>query len=214
MNESHQTKSLKVLRVDASGRSEGSVSRALGAEVLDQLWRGQYHLEVTHRDLAIDAPPFVNAGWIGATFTPEHDRNPDQRAALGQSDEMVTELQDADVVLIATPVYNFGVPAALKAWIDMIARVGKTFRYTENGPEGLLRGKRAILVVATGGTAVDSDIDFATPYLRHVLGFIGITDVEVIAADRLMRRGEEATSAARSDISRLVDPATATASAA
>ena len=98
----------------------------------------------------------------------------------------MAELKAADVVVIGMPVYNFGIPAALKAWVDLIARARVTFRYAESGPEGLLTGKRAIVVAASGGTPVDSEIDFATPYLRHALGFVGITDVEVVAADRLM----------------------------
>jgi FMN-dependent NADH-azoreductase len=112
---------------------------------------------------------------------------------------------DADVLVIGVPVYNFGIPASLKAWVDMIARARLTFRYTESGPVGLLRGKRAVLVVASGGTAVGSEIDFATDYLRHVLGFLGIDDVEIIAANRVMPRGEdEVLGAARRHIEQLV----------
>jgi len=95
----------------------------------------------------------------------------------------------ADVLVIGVPIYNFGIPAALKAWVDMVARARLTFRYTEQGPEGLLRVKRAYLVVASGGTAAGSAVDFATGYLRHVLGFLGIDDVEIIAADRAQVRG-------------------------
>jgi FMN-dependent NADH-azoreductase len=96
----------------------------------------------------------------------------------------VAELQAADTVLIGLPIYNFGVPAALKAWIDLVARAGVTFRYSAEGPVGLLEGKRAIISVASGGTEAFSEIDYATTHLKHVLGFIGITDVEVIRADR------------------------------
>jgi FMN-dependent NADH-azoreductase len=108
----------------------------------------------------------------------------------------VAEVMDADVWVIATPIYNFGVPASLKAWIDQIARARITFRYTEQGPKGLLAGKKVYILTATGGTEVGSAIDFATPWLRFVLGFLGITDVEVIAADRGMMRGEAARHAA------------------
>jgi FMN-dependent NADH-azoreductase len=103
------------------------------------------------------------------------------------------------------PIYNFGIPAALKAWVDLIARARLTFRYTENGPVGLLKGKKAFLVVASGGVGVDSAVDFATPYMRQALRFVGITDVEVIAADRQSARGDEALSGARDQIERIVD---------
>lgn len=200
---------LKVLKVDASGRYEGSVSRALGDEVVDQLWRDQYEVEITHRDLAANPPSFVNEDWIGANFTRETDRDAGQRQTLEGSDELVSELQGADVVIISTPIYNFGVPAALKAWVDMVARAGLTFHYTESGPRGLLEGKRAIVVLTSGGTEVGSAADFASPYLRHVLGFIGITDVEVIAADRLVRNADESTAIARSAIAAIRVPAPA-----
>ncbi len=120
------------------------------------------------------------------------------------SDSLVAELKDADVLVIGVPIYNFNVPASLKAWIDMIARARLTFRYTENGPEGLLQGKKAYLVVATGGVPVGSPVDFATPYLKHALGFIGITDVEIIAADRLNSQADEAMDSARARIAELI----------
>ena len=100
-------------------------------------------------------------------------------------------------------IYNFGVPAALKAWIDQIARAGVTFKYTENGPVGLLDGKRAIIAVASGGTEVGSEIDFATGYMRHIMGFIGIHDVEVVAADQLMLDADAANSKAAEQIKSL-----------
>jgi FMN-dependent NADH-azoreductase len=136
-------------------------------------------------------------------------RSAAQRAALAESDALVAELAAADLLVIGVPIYNFGVPAALKAWVDMVARARLTFRYTENGPEGLLRGKRAYLVVASGGTAVGSEIDFATGYLRHVLGFLGIEDVQIIAADRGSLRGErDAVDAALGQIAQLLPAAT------
>jgi FMN-dependent NADH-azoreductase len=104
------------------------------------------------------------------------------------------------VIVIGVPVYNFGVPAALKAWVDMIARARSTFRYSDQGPVGLLQGKKVFLVVASGGVAVDSDIDFATPYMRQALRFLGITDIDVIAADQQIQRGSDAMSSARKEI--------------
>ncbi len=161
------------------------------------------------------APSFVDAAWVDANFTPPEQRNEEQKAALAESDALVSELKAADVLVIGVPIYNFGIPAALKAWVDMVARARLTFRYTENGPVGLLQGKRAYLAVASGGTAVGSEIDFATGYLRHVLGFLGIDDVQIVAADRLMARGEEeAMREAHAQVDRLIpsaEPLAATA---
>jgi FMN-dependent NADH-azoreductase len=108
------------------------------------------------------------------------------------------------VLVIGVPVYNFSIPATLKTWIDLIARARLTFRYTEQGPEGLVKGKKAYLAVATGGVAVDSAADFATPYMRHLLGFIGITDVEIVAAERINVDAATAMDAARARIAELV----------
>ena len=102
------------------------------------------------------------------------------------SDNLISELKTADTIIISTPIYNFAVPSTLKAWVDQIARAGVTFNYTENGPKGLLTGKKAIVAIASGGTQVGSDIDFASGYIRHILGFVGITDVQFVAADQLM----------------------------
>ncbi|MEL6997732.1 MAG: NAD(P)H-dependent oxidoreductase [Pseudomonadota bacterium] len=171
----------QVLRVDGSMRSAGSTTRTLTDRVIDKLAPAH----VVTRDLA-DGIPFVSEDWINANFTDPAERTDAQRATLALSDSLVAELRAADVLVIGMPIYNFGIPAALKAWIDMIARARETFKYTETGPVGLLDGKRAIIVAASGGTEVDSGIDFATPYLRHALGFVGIDDVTVVSADRQM----------------------------
>lgn len=176
----------KVLRVFASMRHEGSATRDLAEAVTAKLRKEHGSVDVIDRDLAVDAPGFVDQEWIGANFTPKEDRTEAQKARLTGSDALIEELKAADVVVIASPIYNFGVPAALKAWVDMVARARVTFKYTENGPVGLLEGKKAIIATASGGTKTDSDIDFATPYLRHVMGFIGIHDVSVYAADQMM----------------------------
>ena len=193
------TKTLNILRVNASGRRNGSTTRQLSDALIEQL-RGRHgSVVVTERDTG-EGLKFVDEAWIGANFTPEDERSAAQQAALAHSDALVEEVKNADVLVIGVPVYNFGVPASLKAWIDMVARARKTFHYTENGPEGLLGGRKAYLVMASGGTEVGSDIDFATTYMRFVLGFLGITDVEVIAADRQMVQGEEAVNRARAQI--------------
>ncbi|WP_292289239.1 NAD(P)H-dependent oxidoreductase [Marivita sp.] len=170
-----------VLRIDASARRDGSESRALTQRIIDRL----APQGIIHRDLAV-AIPTIDAEWLAANWTPQDQRTEAQRDTLALSDSLIAELTAADTLVIGTPIYNFGIPATLKAWIDQIARAGITFRYTETGPEGLLTGKRAIVAIASGGTQVGSEIDFASGYLRHILGFIGITDVHFVAADQLM----------------------------
>lgn len=178
-----------ILRIDASMRRDGSVTRALTDRVVARLSG-----PVVTRDLA-DGMPAIDAGWIAANFTDPAERTEEQRSALALSDALVDELKVADTVVIGMPIYNFGVPAALKAWIDQVARARVTFRYTPEGPVGLLVGKRAIIVAASGGTEVGGEADFATPYLRHALGFLGIRDVDLVAADRQMARGDAARDA-------------------
>ena len=198
-----QDKILKVLEIAASGRDEGSVSRQLSADLIAALEARDEEISVTRRDLARGLP-FVDSDWIEANFTPDEVRTSQHQEVLAYSDKLVAELQDADVLVIGVPMYNFSIPAALKAWIDMIARARLTFRYTDNGPRGLLEGKKAYLVVASGGVPVGSPMDFATPYLRHVLQFIGITDVEIVVAEKLNNNAEESIDQARAKIAELV----------
>jgi len=169
-----------ILRIDASARREGSTTRSLTDRLVSRLVADAGATVVT-RDLT-EALPQLTEDWIGANFTEADARSAAQREILALSDHLVSELKAADTVVIGVPVYNFGVASALKAWVDLVARARVTFRYTEAGPEGLLAGKRAILVVASGGTPVGADVDFATGYMRHVLGFMGITDVTVVDA--------------------------------
>lgn len=185
-----------VLHIDASARRRDSVTRELSARIVAQ--HEQAH--VITRDLAENPLPHINEDWVTANFTPHEARSDAQRATLAQSDALVNELEAADAIVIGLPIYNFGVPAALKAWIDLVARAGRTFRYTENGPEGLLGGKQAIIAVASGGTEVGSDIDFATPYIRHALGFLGITDIAVVAADQMAIDSEASLAKASTQI--------------
>jgi FMN-dependent NADH-azoreductase len=204
----HTYRDLNILRIDASARFDGSVTRQLSDELIAALHARHGRVSVVARDLSLTPPPLLNADWLAANFTEPQARDAGQRAALSLSDELVAELMAADAVVLGVPVYNFGVPAALKAWIDLVARARVTFRYTENGPEGLLRHKRAYLVVASGGVSVGSETDFATGYLRHLLGFLGITEVEIVAADRGMLRND-AVDAARNRIGELLSAAAA-----
>ncbi len=173
--------SIKILRIDSSARGDGSETRALNDRLISRI-EATADITVIHRDLAADAPGFVNEAWVGANFTDPDARSVTQAAQLEASDALVAELEAADVIVIGAPIYNFNIPAVLKAWIDMVARAGVTFRYGENGPEGLLKDKKAYVVMASGGVTMGSAMDFALPYIRYILGFIGIHDVEFISA--------------------------------
>ena len=187
---------MSVLRIESSINAENSVSRALTDRIIASLGA----TEVVTRDLAASPPPLITTAWAQARVIPAEDRSPADNAALALSNALVAELKAAETLVIGLPIYNFSVPASLKAWLDLVARVGETFRYTAEGPQGLLEGKRAIVAVASGGTRVGSDIDFATGYLRHMLGFMGITDVEFIAADAMAIEPEETLAAAHAQI--------------
>lgn len=189
---------MTILHIDASARLTESTTRTLSRKILDHLGED----DIIRRDLA-DPLPQVTENWIGANFTPPGQRNAGQMEILGLSDQLVDEIARADTLVIGLPIYNFSVPAAFKAWVDLIARVGLSFHYTETGPKGLLGGKRAIIAIASGGTSVGSDADFATGYVRHILGFIGISDVSVIAADAMAIDPEATLQAANEAVSAL-----------
>ena len=194
---------LQILEISSSGRHDGSITRELSSDLIAALEDRSGTSHISRRDLSAGVP-FVNDAWIEANFTPDEIRTQKHRDTLAYSDELVAELQAADVLVIGVPVYNFSIPATLKAWIDMVARARLTFRYTDNGPEGLLAGKKVYLIVATGGVAVGSAMDFATPYLRHALSFLGISDVEIIAADRVNANQDESMDRARQEIADLI----------
>lgn len=187
-----------VLRIDSSARRTGSITRDLTDRIVARLNADH----VITRDLA-DALPQITEDWIGANFTPAEDRTDDQAAELALSNMLIREITEADTLVIGLPIYNFSVPTALKAWIDQISRAGVTFQYTADGPKGLLKGKRAIFAVASGGTLVDSEIDFATTYLRHIMGFIGITDVQIVHADRMAVEPEATLKAAHEQVDQI-----------
>ena len=191
-----------ILHITASIRTEGSVSRTLGTRLAGRL--AGHDTNLVLRDLAANDLPLIDAARFAANLTPADQRDADQRALAAIGDELIAELQAADIVVFSLPVYNFAMPSTLKVWADLVARAGTTFRYTESGPLGLLTGKTAYVVVASGGTPVGGEMDFLTPWLRHFLGFIGITDVQVIAADGIMGvDGQEKIDAASRTIDRL-----------
>lgn len=190
---------MSILRIDSSANTETSVTRGLTDRIIATLDDDN----VTVRDLAIEALPQITHTWAVARTVSEDDRTDDQKAALQLSDTLIAEIMAADTLIIGAPVYNFSVPASLKAWIDLIARVGVTFRYTENGPVGLVEGKRVIVALASGGTPMGSDIDFASGYLRHVLGFMGMTNVTFVSADALAKDAEGTMARAHTQIGNL-----------
>lgn len=187
-----------VLRVDASMRTEGSISRSLADKLITQLNADT----LTRRDLA-NGTSIIDQEWINANFTDPADRTEQQKQTLLTSDDYVNELKAADVLVIATPIYNFHVPAALKAWVDLVARARETFRYTETGPVGLLKNKKAYIIVTSGGTALQSEYDFVTAWLTHILSFIGIDDVTYVDASALMMNEDEAVNRATSAINQI-----------
>lgn len=180
-----------ILRVDASIKGKAAVSRRLTDRIVARLLAAEPDARVTTRDLSAGMMP-VDGAWMGAVYAAPEARDAVQQATAAYADALLAEVKAADILVIALPVYNFGLPAQMKAWLDQLARKGETFRYTEAGPVGLLTGKRAIVAYASDGTRMGSEIDFASGYLRHMLGFFGITDVSFVAADAIAFEGEAA----------------------
>lgn len=177
-------KQATILHINSSGRVDGSVTRQLSDLVVKKIGSNQPDLVTVNRDLATGLP-FIDEAWIQANFTAPNERNAQQLQTLSFSDQLVNELQLAEHIVIAAPLYNFSVPAVLKAWIDLIARAQLTFTYGQDGPQGLLQDKKATIVMASGGVPIGSEADFATNYLKQVMKFIGIEDVTVIDASTI-----------------------------
>jgi FMN-dependent NADH-azoreductase len=174
----------QILRIDASASVSTSTSSQLGDELIEKLQNAYPQAKMTQRDLNSDLS-FIDQSWVSANFTTVDDRSDEQNARLEQSDLLITELQQADRIVLTTPMYNFGVPATLKAWIDLVCRAGVTFQYTNEGPVGLLKNKRVDIIITTGGVPLQSPVDFVSDYLKQVFRFIGIEHVNIIAADQM-----------------------------
>jgi len=176
---------MNILHVTSSPRGSASYSNRVATNVLDELAARNPGATVMVRDLARDPLPHIGDDFVAATRGPNGPQTDAQRALLKRSDELVDELFAADLIVIAAPMINFTIPSNLKAWIDYVARAGRTFRYSEKGPEGLVKGKQVIIVAARGGvySGAGSALDFQVPYLKSVLGFIGLTDVEVLEVE-------------------------------
>ena len=181
---------MKILQINASARREGANSTRVAERIVARLQAANPGATVTVRDLAVTPHPVLDETALGALFTPAEKRTAEQAARVALDDALIAEIQAHDTVVLGVPMYNFGVPVQLKNWIDAIARVGVTFRYTENGPEGLLEGKQVYLALARGGRYRDTPADSQVPYLKTVLGFLGLTDLHFIYAEGLAMGAE------------------------
>ena len=189
---------MKLLHIDSSILGDNSVSRQLSAALVDAVRQQHPGLDVTQRDLAQNEIAHLSGEILGAAFTPEADWNDKQRAERALTDTLINEFMAADVVVIAAPMYNFSIPSQLKSWIDRIAAAGRTFKYTETGPVGLAGGKKVLIASSRGGvysTDQGRAMDFQEDYLRTVLGFVGITDIEVVRAEAVNMGDDKRASA-------------------
>jgi FMN-dependent NADH-azoreductase len=176
-----------LLKIDSSPMGDRSISRKLTAEFA-KTWITTHPGEtVISRDLTLMNIPVIDGGWVAAAYTPEDARTPEQRQTLSVSDLLIADLQKADEYVFGVPMHNFSIPSTLKLWIDQVMRAGKTFAYSSSGASGLLASKKATLLMASGGVyehgSARAALNFVTPYLRTVFGFMGVTDVNFIAAE-------------------------------
>jgi FMN-dependent NADH-azoreductase len=176
---------MNILQVNSSARLGGSHSTQLAASIVARLRATHPKASVTVRDLGRTPHPGLDEATLTALFTPNAGRTPEQAARVALDDALIAEIQAADVVVLGVPMYNFGVPAQLKNWIDAIARARVTFRYTERGPEGLLKGKKVYVVLTRGGQYRNTPADTQVPYLKMLFGFLGMTDVQFVYAEGL-----------------------------
>src|SRR3984885_8017301 len=194
---------MKLLRIDSSARA-ASVTRRLTARAAQEWKKNHPDGAVVHRDLSAMQIPPITDDW-GATRLEASELTPVQRAYLSTSDQLIEELRSADTIIIGAPMYNFSISSSLKAWIDQIVRIGKTLGYGPDGPRGLLEAKEVMIITARGGAyekgTPTETFDFQAPYLRHVLGFIGLTDVTFIHADHQSR--EQAAAALKFAVERI-----------
>lgn len=193
---------MKILKINSSGNTYNSVTRHHVDLIVDKL-NAESAAEVTERDVVNSNIPFIGPDHLAAMFSKE-ELTKAQVETLALSNELVDELLENDVLVIGAPMYNFGVPAALKAYFDMIARSGRTFSYSSEGPKGLITGKKAYIVISTGGTPIGSPYDFSKAYLKTFLGFLGIGDIEFIIADEGGMSPEDKNEKAQDKLAELV----------
>tara|TARA_B100000003_G_scaffold203678_1_gene214562 strand:- start:356 stop:940 length:585 start_codon:yes stop_codon:yes gene_type:complete len=193
---------MKIYQIDSSARKEGSTSRALAKKLLQKIKKSDD--EVIYRDLN-DEMVFVTGLTESGMNIDQKDQNENHKRMFKLSDQLVKELKESDIIIISAPIYNYGPPATLKAWSDLAARVGETFRFKPNGRrEGLLKNKKAFLVITSGGTKLNSNEDFLTPWLKFILNFFGIDKIEVINADQMALDYEKSIKDAESQIDKII----------
>ncbi len=174
---------MKIYQIDSSARKKGSTSRALAKKLLDKIKKPED--EIIYRDLD-DEMVFVSGLTESGMKIDKKDQTEHHKKMFELSDTLVKELKESDIIIISAPIYNYGPPATLKAWSDLAARIGETFRFKQNGRrEGLLKNKRAYLVITSGGTKLNSKEDFLTPWLKFILNFFGIEKIDIISADQM-----------------------------
>ena len=172
-----------ILKINSSVRYEGSVSRQLTDKLVNKIADSTDN--IIERDLNQEIH-FISDASFGAVSVPVLERTPEQQELSKLADTMIEELQQTDIIVLGVPIYNFGPPASLKAWADLVARSGTTFNYSKNGLVGLLENKKAYLVAVSGGITIGSDADFMTPWMKFFLGFLGIKEIETIVADGIL----------------------------
>ena len=209
--QSKKNKNMKnILLVESSPRGSDSYSHQAARSIVNELQARDPGAKAVGRDLGQDPPPHVGLAFIAGMYAAPDQRTADQARSLALSDALIDEVLAANTIVIAVPMHNFGVSSRLKAWIDHVVRAGRTFSYGANGPQGLLKGKRAIVVLASGGVYSNERMkvfDFAEPYLRTILGFIGITDVDVVRVEGVANSAigsEKALAAASAQSKQLV----------
>ena len=192
---------MKIYQIDSSARKDGSTSRALAKKLLDKIKKPE--AEVIYRDLD-DEMVFVSGLTESGMKIEKKDQTEHHKKMFELSDTLVKELKESDVIIISAPIYNYGPPATLKAWSDLAARVGETFRFKPNGRrEGLLKNKRAYLVITSGGTKLNSSEDFLTPWLKFILNFFGIEKIDIICADQMALNYEKSIQEAEAQIDKI-----------
>ncbi len=176
---------MNILQINSSARREASHSTRLASRIVQRLRDADHNATLTVRDLGSVPHPVLDEAALGALFTPANQRTPKQAARVALDDTVIAEIQAADVVVLGVPMYNFGVSTQLKNWIDAISRAGVTFRYTEKGPEGLLKGKKVYVALTRGGKYRNTPADTQVPYLKTVFTFLGLIDVQFVYAEGL-----------------------------
>ena len=203
---------MNILQINSSARAwangQGSQSTRLANELVEQLRAVNAGATLTVRDLTANPHPALDESTLGALFTPAEARSAEQHARVALDHALIEEVKAADVIVIGVPMVNFGITSQLKSWIDAIAKAGLTFQYTANGPVGLVQGKKIYAVLTRGGVYRDQPSDTQVPYLRMLLGFLGMTDVEFIYAEGLAMGPDaeaKALASARAEIARIAD---------